>query len=184
MKEQITARAQFDARLRSYLYVRSLGILIATVVGILVLPIWLVTGWWWSKKYFDSIRCELTERRLRVHKGVLFQQEKTIPLDKIQDLSLRHGPLLRALGLCSLRIETAGQSVAQGQAAADLIGIVDAHEFQELIMSQRDRLEVRSLSATPDVSSSDGRDDDVLIEIRDTLRRIELNLGRGHLATS
>jgi putative membrane protein len=179
MPEQIVAQARFDSKLRFYLYLRSLSVLAISVIGIVLLPIWIFAGWWWAKRYFDSLRCDLTEQRLRVHKGVIFQQDKTIPLDKIQDLSLRHGPIQRALGLCSLRVETAGQSSAQGQADAGLIGIIDVQGFQELVLAQRDLLESRAQPKT--VSRAQDEDTTgiaVLLEIRDTLRRIDKNLGR------
>ena len=179
MPEKIVARARFDTMLRLYLYLRSLSILAVSVVGIILMPIWIFAGWWWAKRYFASLRCDLTELRLRVHRGVIFQQDKTIPLDKIQDLSLRHGPIQRALGLCSLRVETAGQSGAQGQADSGLIGIIDAQGFQEQVLAQRDRLESRVRRETADPSrGEDATETEVLLEIRDTLRRIEEHLGR------
>lgn len=179
MSEEILARAQFDSKLRLYLYLRSLSILTISVIGIPLLPVWIIAGWWWAERYFASIRCDLTERRLRIHKGVVFQQDKTIPLDKIQDLSLRHGPIQRALGLCSLRIETAGQSSTQGQADADLIGITDAPEFQEKVLAQRDRLESGTRPLGVALSGAEGTTEKgVLLEIRDALQRIEVHLGR------
>lgn len=181
MPEEIVAQARFDTKLRLYLYLRSISILAMTVVGLALLPIWIFAGWAWSKRYFAALRCDLTERRLRIHKGVVFQQDKTIPLDKIQDLSLRHGPIQRALGLCSLRVETAGQSSAQGQADADLIGITDVHEFQEMVLAQRDKLESRTQPTGINRARDEDEDatgKDVLLEIRDTLQRIEEHLGR------
>lgn len=179
MPEKIVAQARFDSKLRLYLYLRSLSVLTISVVGIVLLPIWTFAGWWWAKRYFASLRCDLTELRLRVCKGVIFQQDKTIPLDKIQDLSLRHGPIQRALGLCSLRVETAGQSSAQGQADAGLIGIIDVEGFQEKVLAQRDRMESRVRPETVRLArGEDATETKVLLEIRDTLRRIEEHLGR------
>ncbi|SRR5690606_15792370 len=179
MSEKSVYLAQFDEKLRLYLYLQSLGILLVSVIGIPLIPIWLFAGWWWAGRHYAALRCELTDRRLRIHRGVVFQQDKTIPLDKIQDLSLHHGPILRALGLCSLKVETAGQSSPQGSSDAALVGIVDAREFQEMVLRQRDLLDNRlpsepakSLIAAPATDAS------VLEEIRDTLRRIETLLAR------
>src|SRR5690606_26200135 len=37
--------ARFDPKLRVYLYLRSLGFLLITMVGISVIPVWLLIGW-------------------------------------------------------------------------------------------------------------------------------------------
>lgn len=177
MSEKIVAQARFDQKLPLYLYLRSLGTLAVTVIGIPLLPIWVFAGWWWSKRYYATLRCNLTDRHLRISRGVVFRQDKTIPLEKIQDLSLRHGPVLRALGISALRVETAGQSSAQGQSDAEFIGIIDVQEFQELVLAQRDRLESRTLLEPPSSTlDEDLSTKEVLLEIRDTLKHIEKHL--------
>ena len=173
--------ARFSPKLKVYFWVSGALILIATVAGILLLPFWLVLGGWWASRYHASLSCRLTERSVVVGKGVFFKQELTIPLDKIQDISIREGPLLGALGLLSLRIETAGQrSAATGQSEADLIGLMDARRVRDQILEQRDRLEERGFAAPAAVAgpAADGADGEraVLGEIRDALLRIEARL--------
>lgn len=70
----------------------------------------------------------------------MFREEKSIPLDKITDLTLKHGPVLRALGLVTLHIETAGQSTQAGAADAKLTGVVEARRFRDSVLEQRDRV--------------------------------------------
>ena len=84
------------------------------------------------------MECKLTDQTLELKKGYLFRIEKTIPLDKIQDLTLREGPLLRALGICMLDIETAGQSSPQGSSDAKIIGIKDTKEFRDRVGQKQD----------------------------------------------
>lgn len=62
---------------------------------------------------FRLLRCALDDRHLNFRKGILFQVEKTIPLENIQDVTFIEGPLLRRFDLSILRIETAGQSPGQ-----------------------------------------------------------------------
>ena len=93
-------------------------------------------------------------------------------IDKIQDVALHHGPLLNSLGLASLTIETAGAS-AQAGAAATLVGVVDAVSFRDAILEQREA--VTGQKALPAPTG----DQDVLIQIRDSLERIETLLARG-----
>src|SRR5690606_14601290 len=129
--------------------------------------------------------------RLRVRRGVLFRKTRTIPLDRIQDFTLLDGPIQRAFGLCTLRIETAGQSSPQGSADANLTGLMDAEEFQEVVLERRDRLVQQMAGAadasrtadaagTPDATQGAPRAlpaaEQVLVEIRDLLRRMEEHL--------
>ena len=86
--DELLTAARFDDKLRTYWFLQFVLILLATVVGILILPIWLL-GWgqWYVRRNFDMLMCELHERTLVVKRGIFFRVEKTIPLDKIQDLS-------------------------------------------------------------------------------------------------
>jgi uncharacterized membrane protein YdbT with pleckstrin-like domain len=178
--------------LRVYEYVNSLLILLFTIIGIPLIPVWLVLGWVWSGRYFSSLRCELDDRHLRIRRGVLFRRTKTIPLDRIQDLTLLDGPILRAFGLCTLRIETAGQSSPQGSADANLTGLVDAETFQEAVLARRDRLVQQMAGAahasagtdtvhahtpgTPEAPRALPAAEQTLVEIRDLLRSIDSQL--------
>ena len=101
---------------------------------------------------------------------ILFRTEKNVPLDKIQDVAMKEGPLLRKLGLASLGVETAGSSNPQG-ADAQLVGVVDAPVFRDAILDQRDKV-VEGQGKAP-VEASASSKDDVLVEIRDSLLRIE-----------
>ena len=185
MRNEITlCSARFDKKLIAYWMVSSVIGLAVTVVGIPLIPLVLLLGPGFFARRHEALECRLTERTLHVKRGVIFKSEKNVPLDKIQDIGLREGPLLRKLGLASLSIETAGQSSAQGVADASLVGVIDAPAFRDAILDQRDKVvgsrEHRSApepAAAPqdaDPRTSYG----VLLEIRDSLRRIEGKLGR------
>jgi putative membrane protein len=169
--DELLTAARFDDKLRTYWYLQFVLILLATVVGILLVPIWLL-GWgqWYVRRNFEMLMCELRERTLVVKRGIFFRVEKTIPLDKIQDLTVKEGPLLRWLGLRSLKIETAGQGTP-GASEAHLIGIVDPMEFRDSVLQQRD-----AISGVP--VSPPGTDEgthgvvELLTEIRDVLNRM------------
>ena len=170
---EILKVAVFDPKLRIYLFLQAAGLL-CVLGGIVVLPLALWAAWWWARRFFDTIRCDLTTRRLRYAYGILFQRESNIPLDKIQDVTLLRGPLLNWLGLCKLRIETAGGGSGTGDGSAKLIGLVDAKEFQELILAQRDREVSRAQLAAP--APAPAGDQAVLAEILGVLQRIEKRL--------
>jgi membrane protein YdbS with pleckstrin-like domain len=171
--------AKFDPRLKTYTYVGGIIILAITVVGILLLPFWLFFGKMYIDRYFNSLFCELTTRALHFKKGVWFQTERTVPLDKIQDLTFKEGPILRYFGLSYLQVETAGQSV-QGGADMSLTGIIDARRFREMVLDQRDDITDRHPSSAESAgvpvspaSSANSELVPLLQEIHKTLKNIE-----------
>lgn len=171
--------ATFDPKLKVYIAFSPCIVFLVTIVGIPLIPLWLIFSWfWWAPRHFDSLSCELTERSLLLKRGVIFKVEKSIPLDKIQDMALRHGPLLNAFGLASITIETAGQSGGgAGQGDAVLTGVIGAREFRDAVLAQREgATEVAAATVLPATPASPaGADEaaDLLREIRDTLVRIE-----------
>ena len=170
--------AEFNPKVRSYWLLNGAIILLATIVGVVLIPVWWIFGQWITARYLERMSCTLTEKSLKVERGILVRKEMTVPLDKITDVGLVEGPIMRYLDLQAVRIETAGQSTAG--AAIQLVGVKDARSFRDAVLEQRDivadRLAdggsagaERALPAT----GGDGETLAVLAEIRDTLQRIE-----------
>ena len=164
--------AEFSSKVCIYWLLSGAVILLFTVVGIPFLLIWFPLGFFITKRYLDSMECVLTEKALKVKKGILVRVEKTIPLEKITDMGMVQGPIMRAFDLHTLTVETAGQSGAG--ALVSLTGIVDAKEFRETVLQQREAnvstgspLAETVSSAMPDNASA------LLGEIKDSLLRIE-----------
>jgi putative membrane protein len=166
MKDDSLFKASFNPVVKTYIFLYVGCIMFVSVIGIPLLIFWLLgVGQWYSKHYFEKLECEITERTLRFKKGILVQIEKTIPLENIQDVTFVEGPLLRHFNLFILKVETAGHGNQSNGNEMSLIGIVDAPNFRKYVMDQRQRI-------TEKVKSNDN----VLIEIRDSLLRIEENL--------
>lgn len=177
-QEVILQRATFDPKLKMYWMMSAQIGLLFTFIGIPIMPIWWFFGRNIHQKQFDAMKCELTERSLNIRKGFIFRVEKSIPLDKIQDVGMKEGPVLRWLGLSALAVETAGQSSPQGASDAALAGVIDAPAFRDAILEQRDRV-VATGHLTPAAPATSSESSDVvLIEIRDSLQRIEVLLKR------
>jgi membrane protein YdbS with pleckstrin-like domain len=161
MTTELSARegdilAVFDPKVKVYLWLQIAIACGVTMVGLVLLPPWLILGPFWANLYFQSIEARLTERSVVYRHGIWFRKEMSIPLDKIQDVSLHTGPILNAFGLATLQIDTAG--------------VKDAEGFRAAVINRRD-----ALHGGPRTAESE---DLVLMrEIRDSLRRIE-----GHLA--
>ena len=173
-------KAEFDPILKKYVYYGTALFMAVTIVGLIIVPFWLIFGKLYIDRYFANLFCELTTRALHFKKGIWFQTERSIPLDKIQDLTFQEGPILRWLGLSKLMIETAGQS-AQGMADMSLTGIVNARQFREMVMDQRDNITDRSHYRPSTDEQSSQLDNDllpVLTEIHKTLQSIDRKLGK------
>ena len=141
--------ASFDPKIKSYwlvfaLCVSTLGIVTIPLIPVIVLIVWLV-----SSSILAAMSAELLERKLVVKRGIFFKEEKSIPLEKITDVGLSQGPIMRMFGLYRLSFETAGQS-GHG-ALVSLLGVENASEFREAILEQKDNL----TASTPAKSSNE-----------------------------
>ena len=179
VENQFPIVVKFNPIIRTYLLLYVAFILFVTVIGIVLLPFWLLgVGQWWSRHYFQKLQCELTERSLHFRKGIFVEVEKTIPLENIQDVTFVAGPVLRYFDLCILKFETAGQNLSQAN-DMELIGIVDAQTFRTQILEQRQKLIASRTNQQP-VNT----DQELLTEIRDTLRDIQQLLQDNHKHTN
>lgn len=176
MKDEVLATGVFDPKVKIYWYTQGLllhAVLTLAIIGVVTFPLWLVFGWFVVGRQFERIHATLHPKHVHLKSGVFYKSEKTIPLEKIVDLSLHTGPLLDAFGLASVQVETAGGS-AQGQADMVLHGLSNATDFRDAVLAQRDRV-VEGSGSTPTDASGPSQLD-VLVEIRDSLARIEARL--------
>jgi putative membrane protein len=174
-QENVLRTAVFNPKVKTYIFIVVIFYLIISFIGILVLPIWLLGfGQFISHKFFHTLNCQLTDKNLKFAKGFILHIEKTIPLENIQDLSFIGGPILRAFGLTMIKVETAGGGGTHHQNnMMSMIGIEHADEFKSAILQQR---EVLILSRRQGGGQSNEQSDiqtNLLVEIRDELRKIE-----------
>ena len=140
MTEDVIIReATFNPKFKTYIFLIVIFYLFVSVAGILILPIWLCgLGQWLSNKFFHTLKCTLSHKNLKFSKGLIVKIEKTVPLENIQDLSFVGGPLLRSMGLTFIKIETAGGGGAHHSNMMSMPGIIDAEEFKNMILLQRE----------------------------------------------
>ena len=174
--ERVLLEAEFNPKVCTYWLLSGGLILAVSVVGLPLAPLWFIVGTALTRRYLDRMACILTDRSLKVSKGWLVRVEKTVPLDKITDLGMVQGPIMRWLDIEALSIETAGQS-SQG-ALVRMTGIRNARGFRDAVLRQRDAVATRlgapaegEAPGAPRAAS--GLDGAVLTDIRDTLHRIE-----------
>lgn len=179
MQEEATIKdAEFNDAVTTYWMLSGTLVCIFTFVGILFLPIWYFVGKWATRKYLASHKCTLTNRSLKVSKGIFTQIEKTVPLDRITDLGVVQGPIMRWFDIEALSVETAGQSGVGS--LIRLTGIKDGRGFRDLVLKQRDKIvfdKGESTASPIAASSATGMESEstlkLLTEIRDAIQSLD-----------
>ena len=156
---------EFDRKIIIYWWMAANVGLLASMIGIILMPIWIPFGWLVHKKQYEHMSGALTERSLNMRMGWMFKKQQNIALDKLTDVSIHEGPILSAFGVVRMQFETAGA------APFILTGVKNANQFRDLVLRQRD-----SLVANPQAAAPPAESNDVLVEIRDLLKSIDSRL--------
>jgi len=107
-------------------------VVVAAVTGVPILAGVLFTLYW-IPLYYRSISYRLTVTEITWQRGVWFRQTGIVPYNRITNVDIAQGPLMRFFSFSALRVQTAGYS-AQARAEIVLNGIEDAGDLQEKIM--------------------------------------------------
>lgn len=147
-------RASFNPLIRPYLVVYIGFVMMATLILFPLAIVWFCgVGQWWARHYFDRLQCVMNRTSLRFRKGIIFQVEKTVPLENIQDVTFIEGPLLKHFHLSILRFETAGQSAGQAH-NMQLVGVINADQLRTEILTRREQLKASYLASAPNRTGS------------------------------
>lgn len=120
-----------------------LGLVALILVGILWFLV-LTIAWFVIRIEYDMRYYIVTDRSLRIRKGVLSILEQTLTFVNIQNISVEQGPIERVFGIARLVVETAGGGGAAAQQQgyslqnyhkAVMNGLDNAQEIKELIVS-------------------------------------------------
>lgn len=105
--------------------------LMAGMAGIFLLLA--VIGGVWAVLYYGTVRYLLTPTEMTWARGVLWKQTGIVPYNRITNVDIIQGPLMRVFGISNLRIQTAGYSANQ-MAEIKLQGIRDPEPLRATIM--------------------------------------------------
>jgi membrane protein YdbS with pleckstrin-like domain len=105
--------------------------LIMLVIMFCIVAVFVVFAYW-TKLYYESMWYELHEDEMRWKRGVWFRTTGIVPYNRITNLDLKQGPVMRWLNISTLSIQTAGYS---GQAVPEIRieAIEHAEELRELV---------------------------------------------------
>ena len=165
------------------------------LVGILITPLMLfimiipdVVTYVAIHLKFDTTWYVLSNRSMRIRRGIWIIHETTITFENIQNVRLTQGPIERYFGFANLVVETAGggasaEGEVHGQAHHGImVGLADALEVRDRIMAKvrqfqsaglGDERRATGVSGTT-AGFSDG-DVDLLAEIRDQIVRLRMH---------
>lgn len=167
VQENVIIKASFNNKVKAYWTLMSVFFSIISIAGIIFTPIIALLVFVISGKKLKATSAHLLERKLVVKRGIFFLVEKSIPLDKITDIALSQGPIMRMFDLHKLSFETAGQS-GHG-ALVSLIGIHDAASFREAILEQKEAFMNQDVPSAPQAPTLDSREqniDDLAMNIK------------------
>ncbi|MFY9799882.1 MAG: PH domain-containing protein [Methanoregula sp.] len=145
-----------------------------SLAGVLILVVIFVA---WVRLYYTSMWYELREDDMSWKRGVWFHRTGIVPYNRITNLDVIQGPVMRMLGISTLSIQTAGYS---GQAVPEIRieGIEHAEELRELIRSivRQSGARDAGTGGTPSSPvSSDQKMIDELVKIRMLLEQQKNN---------
>ena len=167
----------------------------APLVGLLITPLMLfimiipdVIAYVAIHLKFDTTWYVLSDRSMRIRRGIWIIHETTITFENIQNVRLTQGPIERYFGFANLVVETAGggasaEGETHGQAHHGImVGLADAPEVRDRIMAKVRKFQSAGLgdeqhaTETNDSTASfSDRDVDLLAEIRDQIVRLRVH---------
>lgn len=132
----------------------------------------------WVGKYYDTVLFELKDDEVTWRRGVWFRMTGIVPYDRITNIDIYQGPLMRHFGFSCIKIQTAGYSAQANRSEITLEGIVEAEELRErlraLIRETRKATGPTDATGTParlPVPAQSG--DPILEEVRAIRRLLE-----------
>jgi membrane protein YdbS with pleckstrin-like domain len=108
---------------------------------------------------FDTTWYVMTERSLRIRRGIWVIHETTITFENVQNVAVRQGPIQRLFGIADVTVETAGggggsaQDPHAAQSAAAhrglIEGVADAPRIRDLVLARLRRSRSAGLGDEP-----------------------------------
>jgi putative membrane protein len=102
------------------------GFAILTVLAISLLYRWLA---WTRFRYF------VADDDIRIERGLLSRSARSIPYDRIQDVSVEQKPLARLLGIGEVKFETGGG--VGDEAKLSFVSLAEAQRLRETVRSRK-----------------------------------------------
>jgi membrane protein YdbS with pleckstrin-like domain len=139
------------------------------VGAIIAIPVWIlaivpdIIAYVAIHLRYDSTWYVISDRSMRIRRGIWIVEEITITFDNVQNVSVHQGPVQRYFGIADVIVQTAGGGVAvgphgpasSGGHSGMLEGVDDAEALRDLIM---DRVRASRTAGLGDERERQGHD--------------------------
>ena len=105
------------------------SLVLGVLYGAFALPAILLQYWRFSYR--------ITPKQIVIQSGVITRKNRSIPIERIQNIQIERSLVARVLGLAKVKIETAGSSGTEG--SLEYVSVDEAREIRQVVRSfQRD----------------------------------------------
>lgn len=95
----------------------------------------------------------ITPKQIVIQRGVLNRKNRSIPIERVQNIQVEQNLVARLLGVAKVNIETAGSSSTEG--SLEYVGLDSAHEIRQAVRSFQHR---NAPDTTSDADDEPARD--------------------------
>ncbi|WNY28752.1 hypothetical protein MmiEs2_09550 [Methanimicrococcus stummii] len=88
----------------------------------------------WMQRYYNSIVYHLNDTEMTWKRGVWFKKTGIVPYNRITNIDISQGPVMRIFKISNLQIQTAGNSGGKAGSEISIIGMEDAEPLRAFIM--------------------------------------------------
>ena len=119
------------------------SLVLGVLYGLFALPAILLQYWRFSYR--------ITPKQIVIQSGVLTRKNRSIPIERIQNIQIERSLVARGLGLAKVKIETAGSSGTEG--SLEYVSADEARTIRRAVRSfQRDTAETEAPSRADDAA--------------------------------
>lgn len=104
------------------------------IIGLAALAVCVLFACIWAPLYYKSVVYHLNDTEMTWKRGVFFRKTGIVPYNRITNVDIVQGPVMRLFGISHLKIETAGGGASKNSAEIQLEGIRDPEPLRQLIM--------------------------------------------------
>lgn len=144
------------------------------IIGLAALAVCVIFACIWAPLYYKSVVYHLNDTEMTWKRGVFFRKTGIVPYNRITNVDIVQGPVMRIFGISHLKIETAGGGASKSSAEIQLEGIRDPEPLRQLIMDfvrgQKPAAAATGTEYKP--ASASGADMQALLEEVAAIRRL------------
>ncbi|MFB6274289.1 MAG: PH domain-containing protein [Salinibacter sp.] len=140
------------------------SLVLGALYGVFALPAILLQYWRFSYR--------ITTKQIVIQSGVITRKNRSIPIERVQNIQVERNLVARFLGLAKVKIETAGSSSTEG--SLEYVHLDEAREIRQVVRSfQREAPADADAEATDEADETDDAEIETLFDM--SLRRVLLS---------